>query len=395
MGPRPGGSAGWTLEGIPVRALILSEDVVLVISEALDIQRIRQYFNSAVVARSVYEGVRADAGLLNRLRRGLVPLPVDRSPQPGDPFPAQRARSVDALQDRRVAVVATGGSGALACVVGAVRALEEAGVRPSGYGLCSGSALFGVPLAAGLSTDETARFVLHLRPRDYIEPDWAGLVTMPLRLGRGWSGLLSGDRLERTYRSLLGDVTLSELDVPVWLPVWNIETNRLHYIGPDTHPELSAARAVRMAVALPVGMQANPLDGGWWLDGGIVDILPAQPFVDEDRCDLALVINGFYPKGFDSPREPDWREHRFSILHIASQARLMQHLRIARRSLDDLRASVDQVVLVEPVPYEAVHGAGLYTQFFDTRDWGTFMAMGHRETSRLLCELDSSTVAVA
>jgi NTE family protein len=109
-----------------------------VISEALDIQRIRQYFNSAVVARSVYEGVRADAGLLNELRRGLVPLPMDRSTQPEDPFAAMQARPIAALQDRRVAVVATGGSGALACVVGVVRALEEAGVRPSGFGLCSG-----------------------------------------------------------------------------------------------------------------------------------------------------------------------------------------------------------------------------------------------------------------
>jgi NTE family protein len=369
--------------------------VTSVISEIVDIQRIRQYFNSAQVARSVLQGVRDDAGLLHQVRRGLFPLPVDRSPEPEDPFPAWQARPRAAWQDHRVAVVATGGSGALACVVGVARALEEAGVRPAAYGLCSGSALFGVPLAAGLSADETARFALRLRPRDYVEPDWAGLVTMPLRLGRGWSGLLRGDRLERTYQDLLGDVTLGELSVPVWLPVWNIETNRLHYLGPDTHPDLTAARAVRMAVALPLGMEAIPLDGGWWLDGGIVDILPAQPFVDDDRCDVAIVVNGFYPPGFDSPREPDWRDHRFSIMRVTSQTRLMQHLRIARRSLDDLRASVDEVVLVEPVPYESVQGAGLYTQFFDTRDWGAFMAKGYRETGRLLSDREGGTAAEA
>jgi NTE family protein len=369
---------------------VLDIEVVTMISDAIDIQRIRQYFNSAVVMRSVLEGALADASLLGQIRRGLVPLPFDRSPEREDPFPLWQARPIDSFEDRRVAVLASGGSGALACVVGVARALEEAAVLPAAYGLCSGSALFGIPLAAGLSAEETSQFALRLRPRDYIEPDWAALLTMPLRLGRGWSGLLRGDRLEHTYRELLGDVTLSELDVPVWLPVWNIETNRLHYIGPDTHPDLSAARAVRLAVALPLAMQANSLDDGWWLDGGIVDILPAQPFVDEDRCDVAMVVNGFYPAGFDSPQEPHWRDRRFSLLHIASQTRQMQHLRIARRSLDDLRDAVDQVVLVEPVPYESVQGAGLYTQFFDTRDWGSFMAMGYHETSRLLSTFDNT-----
>ena len=70
--------------------------------------------------------------------------------------------------------------------------------------------------------------------------------------------------------------------MPVWFPLWNIERNRLEHIGPDSHPDLPAARAVRMAVALPLAVQPNPLHGGWWLDGGIVDILPAGPFVGTD-----------------------------------------------------------------------------------------------------------------
>ena len=39
------------------------------------------------------------------------------------------------------------------------RALEEAGLRPAVISLCSGSALFGFPVAAGVPADEVAEFV--------------------------------------------------------------------------------------------------------------------------------------------------------------------------------------------------------------------------------------------
>jgi NTE family protein len=176
----------------------------------------------------------------------------------------------------------------------------------------------------------------------------------------------------------------------VWVPVWNIEGNRLEYLGPDTHPDLPAARAVRMAVALPVAAQPNPLGQGWWLDGGIVEILPAQPFVRVDRADVAVVVNCFYPSAFASPQRPRWREQTFSILHVASQTRIMQHLHLARRSLSDLQAAVPEVVLVEPVAYETVQGGGLYGQFVDTRLWPSFMAAGYQAAARTLSERYSS-----
>ena len=62
-------------------------------------------------------------------------------------------------------MLATGGSGALASVVGAARALEEAGIRPAVISLCSGSALFGFPIAAGIPADEVAAFTLGLQSR--------------------------------------------------------------------------------------------------------------------------------------------------------------------------------------------------------------------------------------
>jgi NTE family protein len=350
------------------------------LSYLVDLGRVAQYLRNGERVRATLTSPAGDLRFLGQVRRGLLPLPTDRYPDAVHPFPEATERVVDSLAGRRVAVVATGGSGALASVVGVARFLEEAGITPVGYGVCSGSAFFSIPLAAGLPAQEVASITSALRPRDYLDPDWLALVTAPLTLARGWSGVIRGDALEASFRRVLGDLTLGELRTPVWFPLWNIEDNRLMYVGSDTHPDLPAARAVRMAVALPLAMEAVPFEDGWWLDGGIVDILPAQPFIDNDLCDVAIVVNGFYAEGFEPDREPSWRESPLSVLRVASQTRLMHHIQLTRRSIESLRAAVPDVVELTPVDYSRVHGAGLYGEFLDNRRWPAYMARGYRAT---------------
>jgi NTE family protein len=229
-----------------------------------------------------------------------------------------------------------------------------------------------------------AAATLALRPAQYIDFDFRGLAALPVRLGRGWMGLMRGDKIEQVYRQLLGDITLGELPTPVWFPLWNIEENRVAYVGSATHPDITAAHAVRMAIALPTAIQPTELDGGWWLDGGIVDILPSQPFLSGDVCDLAIVINGFYAEGFEPDHEPHWRESVLSVLRVASQTRLMQHVELARRSIADLRGAVPDVIELTPVAYGRVRGAGLYGEFLDNRAWAGYMADGYRAAGESL-----------
>ncbi|HKH88543.1 MAG TPA: hypothetical protein VKA05_06950, partial [Acidimicrobiales bacterium] len=129
------------------------------LSTVLDVFRLRQYFNVITRTREVIDGVREDAGLLEDARRALVMLPFERrAPVDQHPFPPSEPLRLTGLKGRRVALVATGGSGALASVVGAARALEEAGIRPAVISLCSGSSLFGFPIAAGMPAEEVAAF---------------------------------------------------------------------------------------------------------------------------------------------------------------------------------------------------------------------------------------------
>jgi NTE family protein len=352
----------------------------------LDVFRLRQYFDVIVRTRDLVAGVRDDAGLLDDVRRALVSLPGDTWPDPISPFPPIEVPTGSATAGR-IALCATGGSGALASVVGVARAFEEQGIRPSLISLCSGSALFGFPIAAGISADEVAAFCLGLRSEDYVDVDWRRLALLLPTLARGFAGIIRGGHLEETYRDLLGDMTLGELPIPAYAPIWNIEENRVEYLGPRSHPDLSVARAVRMAVSLPLFVEPVPLDGSYWCDGGIVDIFPVVPALElEAPSDAAVAVNGFYPPDFVGEDATGWQDRAASIVTIASQVRTCQQVELARVNLQRLRCAMP-VAMIEPVLYEKVRGVGFYRQFLSNAEWPRFMEAGRAAGLRALDEL--------
>ena len=355
------------------------------LSDVLDVFRLRQYFNVVTRAREVLDGVRDDTGLLADTRRALVTLPFERS-RPVDlcPFPPREPLRLSGLKGRRVALVATGGSGALASVVGVARALEEGGVRPAVLSLCSGSSLFGFPIAAGIPAEKVAAFTIGLQPRQYVDVDWRLLASLVPSQARGFAGIIKGDQIEAAYRRLLGDMCLGDMPIAAYAPIWNIEENRVDYVGPATHPDLAVARAVHMAVALPLFIEPVEFDGGYWCDGGIVDIFPVRPVLEiEEPCDVALAINGFYPARFAGEDATGWQDRRGSILYVASQVRTCQQVELARTNLARLEERME-VLMIEPVPYEKVRGVGFYRQFLNTVEWADFMKAGRRDARRVL-----------
>ncbi len=352
-------------------------------ADALDVFRMRQYFNMVVRSRDIAAAIRKDAAFLTTVRRGLLPLPLDRQPAPGRVFAPMRGAAPPPLAGR-VGVVATGGSGALAALAGVAKALEDSGTEVSVYSVCSGSALFGFPLGAGMPAEEVAELTASMRPADYIDVGWREIATVIPTLARGWCGILRGDKLEAFYRRHLGDLTLGQLRTPTYAPIWNVEHNRLEFLGPRTYPGMPVAHAIRMAVSLPLFVQPVVLGGLSWCDGGIVDIFPVGPVLDiEPAVDTAVAVNGFYPHEFRGEDVTGWDDQPFSIVSAASQVRTCQQAALAREHLARLRREAD-TLLVEPVPYWKVAGAGFYEQFLDTREWPGFMRAGRAAMSAAL-----------
>lgn len=350
----------------------------MLLDEALDMYWLARVLKAVNKATFELPGIGPDLRFLDSARRAAVTLPTDTHARPHSPFPTLGAAGPEVgavLRDRRVVVAASGGSGAMACLVGVLRAFEEASLTPSAMTVCSGSALFGFPWAAGKDSDEVAAHLLGMRPRDYVDIDWQGLLAVAPRLGRGFGGIVRGEALEATMERWLDGMTLADLPVPCHAPTWNIEENRLEFLGPTTTPDMTVARAIRISVALPIWFAPVPRGDGWWCDGGLVDVLPVEPLVEQrPGPEAAVVVNGFFPRGLVADTRYGWENETAGLLRIESQARNAQHLQIARDNVARLRRACP-VEMVDPVPGIGA-GPDLYRHYIDNRSWPRFMQAG-------------------
>lgn len=352
-------------------------------SEVLEPNNLRLAFAAVSFFEDFARAGASDARLLGRMARALSPLPQARSPG-GAGFAPRRALAVPALRGKRIGLVASGGSGATAALCGVRRAFEEAGLDVVAISACSGSMLFASLWAAGFDSDEMARFWLELRTRDYVDPGWGSVALAPLRRFRGFGGLLRGAALERTFERQLGDLTLGHTSIPLSAVVWNIDLNRVEYIGTRTTPEMRLARAVRTAISIPIFVEPVQLGDHMYGDGGVVDIFPTSPLLDEEPLDLVLGVNCYMPEDFAGEDVSGWTRRTWSILRASGQLRYAAYLELAR---EHARALGKRLVLIHPVPYAEVRGAQFYDQFLDRRQWPRFMRLGHEAARAALEQL--------
>jgi NTE family protein len=252
------------------------------LTEALEPNNLRSLFGAGGWVADVAKELREDARFAGVVRRGLLPLPFDPAQPHGEVFPPFRPLSVPALRGKRIGLVASGGSGALASLCGVRRALEEAGLDVVAISACSGANFFASLWAFGFSAQQMADFWLGLRVSDYVDMDWRAFARASLRRFRDFGGMLKGDAIERTFRDRFGDRALGDANIPLWVIAWNIDQNRVAYLGTTTTPDLPLARAVRVAMSIPLFIEPVRIAAPLYGDGGVVSLFPARPLVDLD-----------------------------------------------------------------------------------------------------------------
>src|ERR687885_1191734 len=324
-----------------------------------------------------------DLGFLMNARRALLPLPlVDRpEPVPADVLPPFTRRPAPGLRGKRVAVVGSGGSGACVTLVGVARAFEESGIRPAAISACSGSAVWGAMWAAGLTADEMADFSLAWRPQDYLDIQWTRIPRFALSATRGFTGLAKGEALERLFDRRLWHMSAGETDIPIHTTVYNLDRGRLEQFGSETTPDLTLGELVRIAVALPVVVEAVRVEGDLYVDGGVIDAFPTEPFVEDGGFDRVFGLNVLLPSGLTSDELGGSDARRLSLLGLSRRIAAGGHLELARRNL---RRLGDAVTLIEPLDPGESRGAAFFDLFLDRRRWPELMRRGYEATVEAL-----------
>jgi NTE family protein len=291
--------------------------------------------------REAAADLRRDISFVRTLARALGPGAARLRPHSGAIFGKPQPLDVPQLAARRVGVVASGGSGATAAVVGVRRAFEEAGIEPAVISACSGSVLFASLWACGLTAEEIGQFWLSLFTRDYVDPSWSTVARRALHRFRGTDGLVRGDALERAFHHRIGSIRLGETRIPFAAAVHNLDSGRIEILSSRRTPELPIARVVRIAIAVPTEIDPVELEEPWSAQG-VVDMLPTDPLDDEEP--LHLVI------GTASYVEP-------APSHLG-----------------------ERLELLEPVSPEDVHASRFYESFLDRRHWRRYMLAGRAST---------------
>jgi NTE family protein len=336
-------------------------------------------------ARERAELVRAtiDPGFLLRARRAVVPLPlVDRQrPLPTDVLPPLRSRPLRALAGRRVALIAGGGAGACVALIGVRRAFEEAGIEPELITSCSGGTIWGAMWAAGMSAQEMAEFSLSWRLEDYLDIQWAKLPRYAVRALRGFTGIAKGAAIERTFTERFGELTAGELQVPLAPIAFDMDRGRVEYLGTTTTPELTVARLVRIAIALPAFIEAVPVRGHLYVDGGIIELLPAGPILDDGGFDHVFAANFMLPPQLEPEDITGWQDTRLGILKASRQADQGFQLEFARRT----RAALgDRLTVIDAADHRLLRGPAFYDLFIDRSRWPQLIREGHARATRAL-----------
>ena len=156
--------------------------------------------------------------------------------------------------------------------LGAIKALEEHGIKPEIISGVSAGAIVGAMYADGKNAEEVLKALIS-----------KNMITF-LRLVIPKDGLLKMTGFEKTLRKTLTAKTFEELKIPLILHAMNINT--IEYTRFDKG---DLVQAIKASSSIPVVFPPVEIDGHQYLDGGIVNNFPVEPL--EGKCKTIIGIN--------------------------------------------------------------------------------------------------------
>jgi NTE family protein len=156
--------------------------------------------------------------------------------------------------------------------IGVLRALEERGLTP---GLVVGSSmgsLVAAAWAAGMPLKEMTERALAVRRRDIFQ---VAHVDMALKRMRA-PAVYRREPLDALIESLVGSRTFEVLERPLVINTVELNTGMQTLWGLPGLRSVRVADAVFASCALPGLFPPREIDGRWYVDGAVIENMPAQ-----------------------------------------------------------------------------------------------------------------------
>jgi NTE family protein len=183
----------------------------------------------------------------------------------------------------KITLSLSGGGLRGAAHIGVIKFLEEQGVEVTAVAGSSAGAIVALFLSAGLKSDEMLKFLNSLERKELFV--WASDSV----------GIFSMKKLEKKLRETLNISNYSELKIPYYTCVTDINSGERCYIDRGD----AIAYTIASSTITPL-FEAKEIGENSYIDGGFSDNLPVKPLKDYYEKNLAININPLRGEDLDN-----------------------------------------------------------------------------------------------
>lgn len=185
--------------------------------------------------------------------------------------------TANSFAEQRVGLVLSGGGALGFAHIGAIQALEEAGLRPSVVSGTSMGSLVGVLYAHGYKPAEIMQIVKDERL-------YRNSTLLRIHVSKN-PGIYNLDAIRRLLKSLMPDNSFDSLPKGFCACVMNLTEAVPEYICSGGQ----LAEYVVASASIPTFFEAQTINGVQYIDGGMLNNFPAQPI--RDKCDFLIGVD--------------------------------------------------------------------------------------------------------
>lgn len=224
----------------------------------------------------------------------------------------------------RIGVVLSAGFFGFFAHAGFLVALEELGIEYQAIAGSSAGALVAAFAASGMPPREIAGLLTGLRRQDFWDPSFLRILQGLVTLGRGWTGLLTGHRLESLIESHLRVKTFEECSKALYVSAVNLTTGKN-----VTFSDGTIADKVCASCSYPFLFAARRIGENRYWDGGVTVKVPLE--VMREKAQVNRIIVHYLPS---APLE---ESNRFLRRPLTPLHLMLRGLDITRREIESLR----------------------------------------------------------
>ena len=193
--------------------------------------------------------------------------------------------NITELKDKRVGLVFSSGFFGFFAHTGCLKALEEMGISPVGYAGTSSGAIVAAFAAAGMDAKTIGNLLFGLKKKDFWDPEpWYKTAFYAVKLFRGWSGYLRGEKFKHLLASKLPVKNFEELNTPCVIAASNLTRKRKEVFTTG-----NIADAVQASGTIPWMFKAKKIGEDLFLDGGLVDKALVEELVKRVNPEVIIV----------------------------------------------------------------------------------------------------------